>query len=156
MKKLLSENAGFSLVELMVAVAVTGLLMAGVFGVLSTSILSYKNTADQGTNIQLARKALSEISNELRNATSINVIKTDPAHLTYTVDGTSHQILMSSNNILITKAGQTESIGQGRINSLEIKRDATNSRVFTISIVVKSSESNALSTPVSTVVTTLN
>lgn len=157
MKKILSNKNGFSLVELMVAVAVTGLLMAGIFGVLSTSILSFQNTADQGANVQLARSALSEIANELRNATNITVIATNPANLTYSIDSQPHQIQLSSKNVLITKNGVTSSIGQGRINSLEIiQKDATNPRVFTVSIVVQSSVSGAVPTPVTTVITTLN
>lgn len=156
MKKILSNKIGFSLVELMVAVAVTGLLMAGIFGVLSTSILSFQNTADQGANVQLARGAMSEISNELRNATNITVIATNPANLTYSIDSQPHQIQLSSKNILITKNGVTSSVGQGRINSLQIDRDVTNARVFNVSIVVQSSVSGAIATPVTTVITTLN
>ena len=154
--KILSEKNGFSLVELMVAVAVTGLLMAGIFGVLSTSILSFQNTADQGANVQLARGVLNEISNELRNATNITVIATNPANLSYSIDSQPRQIQLSSKNILIAKNGVTSSIGQGRISSLKIDRDVTNARIFTVSIVVQSSVSGAVATPVTTVITTLN
>ena len=154
--KILSEKNGFSLVELMVAVAVTGLLMAGIFGVLSTSILSFQNTADQGANVQLARGVLNEISNELRNATNITVIATNPANLSYSIDSQPRQIQLSSKNILIAKNGVTSSIGQGRISSLKIDRDVTNVRIFTVSIVVQSSVSGAVATPVTTVITTLN
>ncbi len=156
MKKRLRNNAGFSLAELMVAVAVTGLLMAGVFGILSTSIMSFQNTADQGANMQLARNALTEITNELRNATDITVTATNPANLTYTVNSQPHQILLNAQSISIIKNGVATSIGEGRINSLQIVRDATNTRIFTVSIVVQSSATGAVATPVTTVVTTLN
>ena len=154
MKKM--NRSGFSLTELLVAVAVTALLLAATFGVLATSILSFQNTADQGANVQLARGVLNEISNELRNATNITVIATNPANLSYSIDSQPRQIQLSSKNILIAKNGVTSSIGQGRISSLKIDRDVTNARIFTVSIVVQSSVSGAVATPVTTVITTLN
>ena len=180
MKKILSNKNGFSLVELMVAVAVTGLLMAGIFGVLSTSILSFQNTADQGANVQLARGVLNEISNELRNATAVSMpaapvsVAVTASTLNYVAaDASNKQITMGTgadaNNVLIKNLdnGTSVSYGQGRVKagSLQFTRswDASwtteeriaNRRVFTVALVFKSS-SNATETPISTVITTLN
>jgi len=165
MKNVLKTNEGLSLVELMVAVAVTGLLMAAAFGVLSTSIRSYQNTADQGANVQLSRNAMNEIANEIRNATAITVIATNPADLTYTVPigagSENHRIMLVANTIVIKNADTgaiLKSMGQGRIGTLEIaQKDPANQRVFTVSISLQSNAyTGSLPTPVSTVVTTLN
>ena len=180
MKKILSNKNGFSLVELMVAVAVTGLLMAGIFGVLSTSILSFQNTADQGANVQLARGVLNEISNELRNATAVSMpavpvsAAVTESTLNYVAsDASNRQITMGTgvdaNNVLIKNldTGTAVSYGQGRVKagSLQFTRAwnaswtaeerIANRRVFTVALVFKSS-SNATETPISTVITTLN
>ena len=180
MKKILSNKNGFSLVELMVAVAVIGLLMAGIFGVLSTSILSFQNTADQGANVQLARGVLNAISNELRNATAVSMpavpvsAAVTESTLNYVAsDASNRQITMGTgvdaNNVLIKNldTGTSVSYGQGRVKagSLQFTRswDASwtteeriaNRRVFTVALVFKSS-SNATETPISTVITTLN
>lgn len=168
MTKKRKNQAGFSLVELMIAVAVLGLLMAAAFGVLSTSIRSYQNTADQGANVQLSRNAMNEISNEIRNATSVTVVSAESINYTSPVDVVpvntpNRSIALNSNSITITyknAAGNTVStknIGQGRINSFQIVRDATQSRIFTISISFQSNAyTGSVSTPLSTVVTTLN
>ncbi len=165
MKTMLKKQAGFSLVELLIAVAVLGMLMAAAFGLLSTSIQSYQNSADQGANIQLSRNALNEISNEIRNATAVTVVS--PSSITYTapvdvipLNTPNRSIALNANSIIITynnAAGNTVStktIGQGRINALQIVRNA---RVFTISITLQSNAyAGSIATPVSTVVTMLN
>jgi prepilin-type N-terminal cleavage/methylation domain-containing protein len=168
MKTMQRNQAGFSLVELMIAVAVLGMLMAAAFGVLSTSIRSYQNTADQGANVQQSRNALNEISNEIRNATAVTVVSA--ASITYTsptdmapVNTPNRSITLNANSIVITyknAAGNTvstKSIGQGRISSLQIVQDAANSRMFTISVTLQSNAyAGSVATPVTTVVTKLN
>ena len=168
MKNTQINQAGFSLVELIVAVAVMVLLMAGAFGVLATSIRSFQNTTDQGANVQLSRNALNEISNEIRNATSVTVVSASSINYTSPVDvlpinTPNRSIALNTNSITITyknAAGNiisVKNIGQGRINSLQIVRDATNTRIFTVSISLQSNAyPGSVSTPVSTVVTTLN
>ena len=165
MKTVLKKQAGFSLVELLIAVAVLGMLMAAAFGLLSTSILSYQNTADQGANVQLSRNALNEISNEIRNATSVTVVSAASINYTSPVDvlpvnTPNRSITLNANSIIITyknAAGNTvstKSIGQGRINSLQIVQNA---RVFTITVTLQSNAfAGSIATPVSTVVTMLN
>ena len=173
MIKRFQRQEGFSLVELLIAVAVLGLLMAGAFGVLFTSIKSFQNTADQGANIQLSRGIVNAISDEIRNATAIQT----PAFVsgtaqtsqvleyTYTnnIDGsvTSRQITLSSNNILIKNitAGTTKTLGQGRVKaaSLNFVRDKDDQRIFTVNFTLQSnSYAGSIDTPISTVVTTMN
>ena len=175
MKNILKANEGFSLTELMVAVAVTGLLMAAAFGVLSTSILSFQNTADQGANVQLSRNAMNSISNEIRNATAILAPafvsgSEQPSQiLNYTSPNSASQnrrITMGSGtdakNILIVNRDTNaviERIGQGRVKaaSLTFKRSGADQRVITVNLILQSNAyAGSVDTPISTVVTTLN
>lgn len=177
MKKRLKNNAGFSLAELMVAVAVTGLLMAGVFGVLSTSILSFQNTADQGANVQISRSVINAITEEIRNATAVSVPEfvkgTASTSLTleYTfpnADTPHRRIALISNNVVITNSDDDsviQSFGQGRVNAispnttppLSFVRDKDSQRVFTVNLILlNTSYDKAYETPISTVITTMN
>ena len=94
-KRWADGEKGFSLVELLVAAAILGMVMAGVFEMMSTSIQSFQNTADQGANVQLAREMVNDIANEIRSATLISLPAftsgSDSAGTTlqYTYPGTS-------------------------------------------------------------------
>ena len=173
MKKM--NRSGFSLTELLVAVAVTALLLAATFGVLATSILSFQNTADQGTNVQISRDALNKISNEIRNATAIQ----SPAFTSGTVttatvfDYTSPDTASPNRRITLGTGADEKNvmivnrdtsaviarIGQARVKpaSLSFSRSGADQRVITVNMVFQSnSYGGAIDTPVSTVVTTLN
>lgn len=168
-------RAGFSLVELLVAVAVTAMLLAATFGVLATSILSFQNTSDQGANVQISRDALNKISNEIRNATAIqapsftNGTATVGTILNYTspeIGSPNRRITIGSgadtNNILIINRDNDaviQRLGQNRVKpaSLSFSRSGADQRVITVNLVFQSnSYGGSIDTPVSTVVTTLN
>lgn len=173
MKKM--NRSGFSLTELLVAVAVTALLLAATFGVLASSIMSFQNTADQGANVQISRDAMNRISNEIRNATAIQ----NPAFtsgtattgnvLNYTSPDTAspnRRITLGTGadakNVMIVNRDTSAviaRIGQGRVKpaSLTFSRSGADQRVITVDLVFQSnSYGGSIDTPVSTVVTTLN
>ena len=158
---------GFSLVELLVAAVILGMVMAGVFEMMSTSIQSFQNTADQGANVQLAREMVNDIANEIRNATLVSLpvftsgSDSTGTTLQYTYPGTSGNCTVQlgtgadAHYMLKTKGGVTTKLGQGRVVSLQFVRSGADRRVFSVTIVLQSS-SGALETPVKTTVTTLN
>lgn len=168
MGKIFKQRTGLGLAELLVVVAVMGLLMAGAFGVLSTSVKSFQHTADQGANVQLARNVLNEITDELRKATSVTIVSA--SSITYKVSSAAFEesnpnraIALSANSVVITykdSAGNTVSaktLGQGRVGSLQIIQDSTNTRLYTVKISLQSGAyPGAIVSPVSTVVSTLN
>lgn len=63
---------GFTLIELIICVALIGLLMTAVFGVLSTSVRSFRYDYSQTRDAQETRKAISQIAEELRYAVQVN------------------------------------------------------------------------------------
>lgn len=173
--RLLNKQNGVSLAEVLVAVAVMALLMAGAYGVLSTSVLSFQNTADQGANIQLSRNVLNAISDEVRSAMAIQA----PAFVSGTAQGSqvldytspdvaapNRRITMGtgsdSKNVLILNRSNNaviKNVGQGRIKaaSLNFVRDAADQRVISVSLILQSDAyTGSIDTPVSTVITTLN
>ena len=175
MKRLLTRQDGFSLMELLVAVAVMAILLAGAFGLMSTSLLSFQNTADQGTNIQLSRSLLNAVSDEVRNATAVQTpaFISGTAHSSQVLDYTfpdavapNRRIAMGTgsdaNNVLILNRSNSsviQRIGQGRVKaaSLNFIRDAADQRVFTVNLILRSNAyTGSVDTPVSTVITTLN
>jgi type II secretory pathway pseudopilin PulG len=69
-----SSEAGFTLVELSIGLLLTGLLMAGVFGVLSVS-LEFRARSDRSTELQqTARYAMDLMVRELQYARKITAV----------------------------------------------------------------------------------
>ena len=170
-RKTSRNNAGFSLSEMLVVVAVMALLMAGAYGILGTSIRSFQHTADQGANVQVSRTILNALTDEIRNSTAVATpayvsgAAQTSLYLDYTSPDTtypSRRITMSGNNIVIlnrTNNAVIRTYGQDRVKaaSLQFTRSADSRRVFTVSLILRdSSFAGAVETPVTTVVTTMN
>lgn len=178
MQIVLKKNRGFSLMELLVVVAVTALLMAGAFGLLSTSIRSYQNTMDQGANVQISRSIMNAVAEEIRNASAVAepvfvsgtaqqsgyLVYTSPAAIVCKIaigsGADAHNILVTNNNtgsIINNDAGIPKRYGQGRVSSLQFIRSESDKRVFTVKITLQDTiNPGATATAVTTVVTVLN
>ena len=169
------NHSGFSLPELLVSLAVLTLVLAGVFGVLSSSVLSFQHSSDQGANIQIGRQAMNRISQEIRNAVAIqtpaflagtNVSGTTLDYTSPDVSNPNRRIVLGTGadakNVLILNRDNNailETIGQGRVkaSSLNFIRSGSDQRVLTVNLVLQSNSfSGSVDTPITTVVTTLN
>ena len=164
------SEKGFTLVELLIGVAVLSILMAGVFGVLSSSLSSFRYLFTQNRNIEDARQAINALSDELRYAKSITTGPADGATLslgagnsfvyvvsvnggdvtrTLTRDATSKTVTLQGG----TAAGYpVYSFGTGIVTALTVQRtdDTTHQKVkFTISITANDT-SQAGGSPVTT------
>lgn len=146
---------GFTLVELLIGMAILSILMAGMFGVLSTSLSSFRYLYTQNRNIEDARQAINTLSDELRYAKSITTGPANNETLSLG-DGNSLVYVVSVNGVEVTRTltrdataktfvlqGGTVtgypaySFGSGIVTALSVQRtdDATNQKVkFTISI----------------------
>ena len=76
-KKLVSS--GFTVVELLMALVIAGLLLAALTVALNASIVNYRENDEMYQAINKARQALTRMTSELRTATAVE--PTDPENL---------------------------------------------------------------------------
>ena len=149
------STRGFTLVELLIGMAILSILMAGMFGVLSTSLSSFRYLYTQNRNVEDARQAINILADELRYAKGITTGPANGETLSLG-DGNSFVYIVSVNGTDVartltrgataktfilqggTAAGYPAySFGTGIVTALSVQRtdDAANQKVkFTISI----------------------
>lgn len=144
MKK--TNNRGFSLVELLIGLAMMALIFAGLSGILSTGLKGLQFNLSLGTVLAPGRNAVNVITDRLRyNATSISYPVAGDAnklYLTYS-DGTDEYTISrdnTSNSIVITKNGAADPINPtlaaGMVTALTFTR-GTDVRDITITVTLK-------------------
>lgn len=115
MRRLCNQN-GLTLAELVIGMAVMTLIMAAVFGLLSSSVKVQNYGMSQETSFNEARAAMAAISHELRYATGVTLPSAN--EIRYTRDGdTTRRIYAGSGadagSILIVRSTGTEKFGKG-------------------------------------------
>ena len=139
----LRNNRGISLVELLVGMAVVGLIMAGMVGILTSGLKSTRHNTSMGRIMAPGRNAVNNIADGIRfTATAITApaVNATGGQLTYS-DGTSTYVVQrnsSARSIVVTKNGvvQTPSpLAVGIVESLTFtrgsdKRDITIEAIF--------------------------
>ncbi|VBB09176.1 type iv pilin n-term methylation site gfxxxe [Lucifera butyrica] len=165
----LKNSKGFSLIELLVGMALLSIILAGIGEILSSSISAYQYSMEQGTNANNLRDVLAQITHEIRYATSI----TNPAFVasskntanridyTIVVNGVTethtisvgtgtdaHTLLINHNN------GTIQRFAINRIPSsasIIFTRDDTSKRKITVSLTLQ--DQAAQNAPVTTMTT---
>ena len=139
-----SNNRGVSLVELLVGIAVIGLIMAGMVGILTSGLKSTRHNTSLGRIMAPGRNAVNEIADKVRfTATSISApaINASGGQLTYS-DGTSTYVVQrnsSAKSIVVTKDGVVQPpspLAGGIVESLTFTR-GTDKRDITIEAIFK-------------------
>lgn len=126
------NNRGVSLVELLVGIAVIGLIMAGMVGILTSGLQSTRHNTSMGRIMAPGRNAVNNIADGIRfTATSISepAVNGSYGQLTYR-DGTSTYVVQrnsTAKSIVVTKDGVVQSpspLAVGIVESLNFKRGA--------------------------------
>ena len=140
------NNQGFSLVELLIGMAIMVLILAGVASVLSTGLQGMQFNLSMGTALAPGRNAANVITDRLRyNATTISypaVGDADKLYLQYS-DGTStYKIIHDSDakSIVITKDDAPDptnpTMAAGLVTVLTFSRGA-DGREITVGVTLK-------------------
>lgn len=110
------RNQGFTLIELIIAVLLSAILLAGMGAVISTAFNSYEYNTDVAERTQLIRSSLNRLTREIRNAnqvewdgasnqivitkiTTLTDGSTVTTTITYTLDTANEQLLYSNGTI---------------------------------------------------------
>ena len=81
---------GFTIAEILVALAITGLILAAVAVALNASIINYRENEDIFKTVNSARQALSRITTDVRTASRVFVVDETPEQCSMeTADGHS-------------------------------------------------------------------
>ena len=160
------NNQGFSLVELLIGMAIMVLILAGVASVLSTGLQGMQFNLSMGAALAPGRNAANVITDRLRyNATTISYPAAGEAnklYLTYS-DGTDEYTISrnsSTNTIVITKNGAADptnpTMATGFVTGLSFSR-GSDIREITVEITLKDpSNANAPSKTTRATVLALN
>jgi len=151
-----NNEQGFTLVELIIGMAILALIMSGVYGVLASSIKSYQYNFEQGQNIQDSRQLFNEITTGIKNATAIT--KTTPT-LNYSINSDVYVISLNSTTSAVElkkNTDSTRSFGTSRVDKILFTTPPSHTsgtkQEITIELYFKSSSIQ----PIKTTVTTLN
>ena len=85
-KKLLYDQSGISLVEILVGMAIMLIIIVPISSSLNSGIKAYQYNMSQARNTSSTRELLNAISDELRYAKDVSIVtNTIPVNITYTV-----------------------------------------------------------------------
>lgn len=148
MKK--DNQLGFTMVELLIGIAIIAFLILGVTNFAKVSFSSFKSTSNALEANRQVRLALDRVFEDLRVAKSATP-SADNHSLTYQCwDDTSDRTLYkgADNRIYIQQGSNIKPITRSAVNSLTCTRNATDTTGKSIDITIQFSDSTALTTTV--------
>ena len=143
-KKLITNQKGFSLPELIIGMIVMVIIMGAIFGIMHAASRSYLYNSSQSRNIAAARDILDTITNELRygKITNLTFPSGQGSEIDYMVDtprriyritgtpATTSSLVIEHNSII------QRTLAINNLQSITFQRDATNTQLLTVSIVL--------------------
>lgn len=161
------SQKGVSLVELLVGIAILGLVMSGIYTALSGSLKAQQFNFDAAANTQDELQILNSISSELKNAASIDspVSGATTSAISYKKSGDTNNRTISlgkgdnATTVIFTdpEGKITSKYGIDRTQLLHFTRDSSSNRKITITLTLQNSaKADAPSNSISTIVYTLN
>lgn len=148
----MKNSDGFTLVELVIGMAMMTILMAAAFGVLSTGLKSYYYNQSQSHIIAQAGPTMSIITERIRFIKSISGLSLGSSANTLSfTDANDNNCTISVGSgtdvhtLIYTKGGSTEKFVPGIVKSITFTRDSSQTQLLTITLVVHDYSSTILS-----------
>jgi prepilin-type N-terminal cleavage/methylation domain-containing protein len=100
------HKTGFTIAELLIVLAITGILLAAIAVALDASIINYRENEDIFKAVNSARQALSRMTSQLRTANAVDpnrpdnecaLITADGDAITYRYEGGDNTLYLDSN-----------------------------------------------------------
>lgn len=133
------NNKGFTLIEMLVGIAIFIILIGAVLDVFAFSMKSYNYSYAQIGQVQDNRQILLNITNDLQNAIDIDPLSKPFQEIQFSTDAGKCKISFDPNNsaVIFTKPGSTKSVGQKKIEYLIFTPSITTEGRWRIDISLK-------------------
>lgn len=139
------DQKGYTLVELVVGMAIMTIIMTGILGVLGVSVTSYHYAQKRTYEVQQARIAVNELISDLQKATTI----TEPAkgatssRAVYAIGSDNYTVEMGTgaNAGCIVRNGNR--ITANIVKDITFARDSSDGRMMTVTVVLNNPENNS-------------
>jgi len=149
MRSVINNSRGFTLVELVVGMAITVILLGAIFGILATSLKTQGYGFSQEGNYNHGRSIINTVSDELRYATGISTVENQTTYTHY-ASGENRTIARgtggNAGNIYVTRGSGTQVIGGGLVQDFTINRDDSNTKKIIITVEVSSQNAGITAT----------
>ncbi|GMB00507.1 type II secretion system protein [Pelosinus sp. IPA-1] len=133
------NNKGFTLIEMLVGIAIFIILIGAVLDIFAFSMKSYNYSYAQIGQVQDNRQILLNITNNLQNATDIDPLSSPFQEIRFSIGTDSYKIAFDTNNsaVTFTKNGSIKSVGQKKIEYLIFTPSITTEERWRIDISLK-------------------
>ncbi|QDR80255.1 PilW family protein [Sporomusa termitida] len=135
------NDRGFTLVELLVGMAIMLIILAPIFGTLTTTIKTFQINMAQQRNISSEREIFNALSNEIRYAT--NVTRVSSTEIEFTVDNRNCRIFIgtgdNANALMVERIDTDGNTTTKNLTSAVIKNitfESVANKTLTVSIEV--------------------
>lgn len=149
---MLMNNKGTTLIELMIGMAIFGLITFGMVNIFKSSNALYQSTINQSQSVPKANSALLLISSELQQSSNISLSNNgQQINYTYPTTPTTARTIyydQTKKTIIFTQDGSiTSTVGAGTVSSLLFTENVITPIEYTIAIQYNSSSitTNAIS-----------
>ncbi|WP_378956352.1 type II secretion system protein J [Pelosinus sp. sgz500959] len=145
MTTLLSNRKGFTLVELVIGIAIMTITLAGLFNVLSVAIKSYQFSQKQVYEFQQSRLAINTVIDDLRNATEVTSPEkgVSQSSINYKINTIDYTIQIGSGQDAGKLMKGTTAITPNVVKTVSFTRDATDGRILKVTVILHSPKNNS-------------
>lgn len=139
----MNNSKGFTLVELVIGMAIMCIIAAAAFSILSTGVKAYQYDAAQSHIIGQAGPAMSILADKIRYANSISSLNVGDSTQTLSFVDSSNNVCKITkgtdadiNTIIFTEGTSTQKMAPGIVKSITFTRDPQSTHLLKIELIV--------------------